>query len=56
MLTMKLRAEQKRGVRPLAALVIAAASLPPFNAASHAQAKRPLTREGLVKAYGEVQG
>jgi hypothetical protein len=49
---MNSRAEQKRQRRPklFAALLVACASLLLFPAASRAQAKKPITREGLVKA------
>ncbi|MDT5295818.1 MAG: hypothetical protein QOJ76_2698 [Acidobacteriota bacterium] len=43
-------AGQKRLSRLLAALLIAGAALALFPAASLAQAKRPITREGLVRA------
>jgi tetratricopeptide (TPR) repeat protein len=53
MLTMNLRAERKRAGRlvALTALALGAlAALVLFPAPSRAQAKRPITREGLVKA------
>jgi len=51
MLTTNLNAERKRGARVVAALLAAAvAALTLVPAASRAQAKKPITREGLVKA------
>ena len=47
---MNLRAEQKRRARVSAALLACAAALILFPAPARAQAKRPITREGLVKA------
>jgi hypothetical protein len=49
MLTTNLNAERKRGALLVAALLVAAISLL-LPAVSHAQAKKPITREGLVKA------
>jgi tetratricopeptide (TPR) repeat protein len=50
MVTMNLRAKQKRGARLPASLLAATAALLLLPAASSAQAKKPITREGLVKA------
>jgi tetratricopeptide (TPR) repeat protein len=50
MLTMNLGAETKKGVRLVALMLGALAALVLFPAPSRAQAKRPITREGLVKA------
>ncbi len=47
---MNLRAERKRGARLVALTLGALAALVLFPAPSRAQAKRPITREGLVKA------
>jgi tetratricopeptide (TPR) repeat protein len=47
---MHFRAEQKKGPRLFAALCAIIAALLLFPAASLAQGKRPITREGLVKA------
>jgi hypothetical protein len=50
MSTMNFRAERKRGVRLVALTLGALAALVLFPARAPAQAKRPITREGLVKA------
>ncbi|MET0622906.1 MAG: hypothetical protein ABW250_08000 [Pyrinomonadaceae bacterium] len=47
---MNIRAEKKRGVRLVALTLGALAALVLFPAPTRAQAKRPITREGLVKA------
>ena len=46
----KKRAEQKNQPRLVAALLVAAAALLLFPAAAWAQAAKPISREGLVKA------
>jgi len=50
MLTTNLKAERKARARVAAALLAAAALLTLAPAASRAQAKKPITREGLVRA------
>src|SRR2546423_8500148 len=44
------RAEKKRQPRLASAMLVAAAALLLFNAAAWAQAAKPISREGLVKA------
>ena len=48
--TVKSQADQMKRTRFVAALLAVSAALLPFTAASRAQAKKPITREGLVKA------
>ncbi|MFL6253860.1 MAG: hypothetical protein ACJ74T_02455, partial [Pyrinomonadaceae bacterium] len=47
---MNLRAEQRKQARLIAALLVAVVALLLFPAGTSAQAKKPITREGLVKA------